>query len=114
MNAKKKDPSRKTAACRNLQACLDPALFKALGDPTRIHILACLARCRLPQTVGQVAACCSVDLSVVSRHLVLLRQAGVLSVRKEGRSVLYGVRYSEVARALRALAGALEACCPDV
>ncbi len=104
---------RRGPACRPpLESLLDPRLFRALSDPTRLHLLVCLAGCCGPQTVGQAAECCSVDFSVVSRHLALLRDAGVLSVEKKGREVLYQVRCGEVARILRTLADALDACCP--
>ncbi|NOT00369.1 MAG: helix-turn-helix transcriptional regulator [Phycisphaerales bacterium] len=102
---------RRGACCGTLETCLDARLFKALADPTRLHILVCLAGCCRPQTVGQVAACCAVDLSVVSRHLALLRDSGILTVQKQGRSVLYSVRYADLAESLHALADALEGCC---
>lgn len=95
-----------------IDALLCPELFRALGDPTRVSLLACLAKCRRPATVSEVAACCAVDLSVVSRHLALLQQTGVLHARKEGRTVWYSVRYAELSRALRDLADAIDECCP--
>jgi len=49
---------------------------------------------------------------VVSRHLALLARAGVLDATKEGRTVLYRVRYAELSRSLRSLADALDECCP--
>src|SRR5882672_522001 len=105
---------KQAAACRRpIDALLNPALFKALSDPTRLRLLACLAKCARPCSVGEVAGCCSVDLSVVSRHLAALGAAGVLSVSKEGRTVSYSVRFAEMAGLLRALADALEACCPE-
>ncbi len=91
---------------------LDPELFKALCDPTRASLVACLAKCGRGCSVGEVAECCSVDLSVVSRHLAQLARAGVLEATKEGRAVLYRVRYRELSRSLRALAEAIEECCP--
>lgn len=91
---------------------LDAELFKALSDPTRLVLLACLAKCARPCSVGEVAECCSVDLSVVSRHLAMLESAGVLEARKEGRTVFYTVRFREVTGMLRALADALDQCCP--
>jgi DNA-binding transcriptional ArsR family regulator len=109
---RKKAASRAGACCPTLEAAVDPRLFRALGDPTRLHILIRLARCCGPQTVSQAAADCAVDLSVVSRHLAILRDAGIVSVRKQGRQMFYAVRYVEVARTLRALADAIEACCP--
>lgn len=97
--------------CAALDAALDARLFRALGDPTRIRILVLLAGCAGPQTVTGVARHCDVDLSVVSRHLAALREAGVLTARKEGREVRYELCYDRVARALRTLADALQACC---
>lgn len=114
-SGRRRSPRRTTArtCCTPLEPLLDPRLFRALGDPTRIALLVRLARCRGPCSVGEAAECCAVDLSVVSRHLALLHDAGVLSAEKRGRTVLYSVRYGELCRALRALANALEACCPD-
>jgi len=100
------------ACCPPLDTAVDPRLFRALGDPTRIGILVRLAQCCGPQTVSEAADCCRVDLSVVSRHLGILRDAGVVTVQKEGRQMYYRVRYDELCRSLRQLADALEACCP--
>jgi ArsR family transcriptional regulator len=86
-------------------------LFKALSDPTRIALLAGLAR-RGPATVSEVAGCCPVDLSVVSRHLALLREAGIVACEKKGKEVRCRIRYATLAGALRELADAIEACCP--
>ncbi len=105
---------RLAAACSGpIDKLLDPALFKALGDPTRAILLACIAKCARGCTVGEVAECCSVDLSVVSRHLALLARAGVLEPRKEGRTVFYSVRYDELSLAFRSLAAALDGCRPQ-
>src|SRR5690606_32544998 len=92
---------------------LDHQLFKALADPTRASLVACLAKCGRPCSVGEVAECCAVDFSVVSRHLALLARAGVLQAAKQGRAVFYRARYAELARLLRDLADALNDCCPD-
>ena len=106
---------RQAAACRRpVDALLDPQLFKALGDPTRIRILGCLVKCGRPCSVGEVAECCAVDLSVVSRHLQSLARAGILSPSKAGRTVSYAVRYGETCRRLRRLADSIEACAPDM
>lgn len=105
---------RQAAARRGpLDASLAPGLFKALADPTRAALVACIAKCGRGCSVGEVAECCSVDLSVVSRHLALLARAGVLESEKDGRVVRYKVRYRDVVDALRALADALDRCCPE-
>jgi DNA-binding transcriptional ArsR family regulator len=106
----KPNPASKPA--KELARSLDADLFKALGDPTRLHLLACLAGCCGPCSVSQVAACCDVDLSVVSRHLKHLEAAGVLTSRKEGKNVLYTVAYGPLSEALARLSVAVCNCDP--
>lgn len=91
---------------------LTPRLFKALCDPSRLAILARLAEACAPCTVSEIAKCCPINLSVVSRHLAQLRDAGVLCAEKRGKEVRYAVRARELAETLRAIADALEHCCP--
>lgn len=102
---------------------LDPGLFKAIGDRTRVALLACLIKCGRPCSVTEVAECCSVDFSVVSRHLAILAQNGLLDMRKQGRTVWYSARGTELSRQLRELADAIDewtvrgggacGCCED-
>lgn len=105
-------PTPRHAAARKgpIDAALDADLFKALGDPTRLQLLACLAKCARPCSVSEVADCCHVDLSVVSRHLALLQRAGVLHCSRAGRTVHYAVRFDRLTSALRRIADALAAC----
>lgn len=105
-------PKQASTRAGPIDALLDPALFKALCDPTRAKLLGCLAKCGRACSVSEVAECCSVDFSVVSRHLQLLERAGVLESSKEGRTVSYGVRYTHLCQSLRGLAQAIEHCCP--
>lgn len=95
-----------------IDACLDADLFKALADPTRARLLACLAKCGRACSVSEVAECCAVDYSVVSRHLAALTRAGILESERQGREVRCVVRFVDVAARLRALADAFDSCCP--
>lgn len=106
-------PKQAAACCRPVDALLDPEWFKAWCDPTRALLLGCLAKCGRACAVGEIAECCSVDLSVVSRHLQLLERAGLLESTRRGRTVLYAVRYDDVCTTLRSLADALEQCGPS-
>jgi ArsR family transcriptional regulator len=106
-------PKQAIKCCGPVDTLLDPRLFKSLCDPTRLKLLACLTKCGRACTVTELAECCSVDFSVVSRHLATLEEAGVLESAKEGRTVFYMVRYRQLAETLRELADAIEACCPD-
>ncbi|MFO0791330.1 MAG: metalloregulator ArsR/SmtB family transcription factor [Pirellulales bacterium] len=108
----KMTPKQAAKCCTPVDDLLDPVLFKALCDPTRVRLLACLAKCGRACSVSEVAECCSVDLSVVSRHLSLLESAGILESSKTGRTVSYAVRYKTLSETLRSLADAIEACCP--
>ncbi len=96
-----------------LKKRLDPGLFRALADPNRVVLIARLGELGRPTTVTEAASCCPVDVSVVSRHLAVLREAGVVSAEKRGREVHYQVEHLALARRLRELADAVEACCPQ-
>lgn len=89
---------------------LDPELFKALSDPTRVKLLACVLKCSRPCSVTEVAACCSVDFSVVARHLTALARVGLLEATKEGRTVWYAPCSDSLSSRLRQLADAVDAC----
>jgi DNA-binding transcriptional ArsR family regulator len=94
-----------------MAALFEAGFFKALGDPGRIGILCRLANLGGPATVSDVAACCPQDISVVSRHLAMLKNAGILQSQKRGKEVHYSVRFPEFIDTLRAMADALETCC---
>lgn len=91
------------------------ALLKALGEYNRLSLVYELCGCEEPQNAMCLCECCSVDASVVSRHLKLLEQEGVVQMRKLGRERKYSLNRAQVARKLRALAnqieGQTETCC---
>jgi DNA-binding transcriptional ArsR family regulator len=99
------------SCCGGLAGLLSPKLFKALSDPKRLSLLARLAEEGGPRTVGEMAEGSGVDLSVVSRHLAVLRDAGILSCEKRGKEVWCVVQTNAVAKVLHQVADALEACC---
>jgi DNA-binding transcriptional ArsR family regulator len=88
-------------------------LFRALSDANRIALLGHLATGCGPQTVTGASGCCPTDISVTSRHLAILRNAGIVEAQKQGREVYYSVRYEELSKALRAMADAIDTCCPQ-
>jgi len=113
MQTNKRPRSRtRPACCADLGRLLSPRLFKALGDPSRVGLLARLAWEGKPRTVSEIADGTERDISVVSRHLAILRDAGIIECTRHGKEVRCTVRASTVARLLRELADALEACCP--
>jgi ArsR family transcriptional regulator len=76
-------------------------LFKALGDPTRLRIVECLACCSLDApigsdgeirpTAGQICCMLTGDgavTSTLSHHLKELRNAGIIRMERQGRRML--------------------------
>lgn len=100
------------ACCQDVGELIEPKFFRALCDPNRVAILARLAQCGRACTVGEIACCCPVDVSVVSRHLAILRDAGILESCRKGKEVYYCVRFGSFVPTLRAIADAIESCCP--
>ncbi|RMH13313.1 MAG: transcriptional regulator [Planctomycetota bacterium] len=103
--------ARRRAAVDRL---LDTTLFKALSDQTRATLLACLIKCGRPCSVSELAECCSVDFSVVARHLSVLARAGAVEANKQGRTVWYSARCAHLCETLHALAEAIEDWCPQL
>ena len=66
--------------------------FKALGDPTRLRILYLLAYVGKELCVCEFVDALEEPQYNVSRHLRVLRQAGLLKERKEGRWVYYSLK----------------------
>jgi ArsR family transcriptional regulator len=62
-------------------------VFKTLADPTRIRILRLLEQEEL--IVGELMDILGMAQSRVSRHLAVLREAGLLADRKDGTFVAY-------------------------
>ena len=69
-------------------------LFKALGHPARIRILALLAGQELP--VSQLLSETGMEPSHLSQHLAVLRRAGVVASRREGNAVYYRSAHESV------------------
>ena len=107
------DKSSGAACCSGLAELLSPQLFRALADPKRLSLLVRVAEGAGPSTVSHVAKGSGVDMSVVSRHLAILREAGIIRCEKQGKEVLCTLRTDVVVRVLRQLADALESCCPE-
>lgn len=107
------DETEGSVCCSGLAELLSPRLFKALADPKRLSLLVRVAEGAGPSTVSHVAKGSGVDLSVVSRHLSVLREAGIIKCEKHGKEVLCTLQTNVVVRILRQLADALESCCPE-
>jgi DNA-binding transcriptional ArsR family regulator len=66
------------------------AVLQALADGSRRTVLETLARG--PATAGELAALLPIARPGVSRHLRLLREAGLVDVRQEAQRRIYSLR----------------------
>jgi len=65
-------------------------IFAALANPVRLEILAMLAGREL--CVCEIAGNLNRERSVVSRHLMMMEQAGIVNSRNEGKWVIYWIK----------------------
>lgn len=65
-------------------------LLKTLSDPTRVRLLALIAREEL--SVAELQEILGMGQSRISSQLALLRQAGLVIDRREGKKAFYSVR----------------------
>ena len=71
-------------------------LFKTLADPTRRALFERLCR-EGEQTVGALTARAGVSQPAVSKHLGVLRQAGLVRDRQDGRQTHYSAQLEALA-----------------
>jgi DNA-binding transcriptional ArsR family regulator len=71
-------------------------LFKALSDPTRRAIFERLCR-EGEQTVGVLTRAAAISQPAVSKHLGILRQAGLVRDRQDGRRTHYSAQVAALA-----------------
>ncbi len=67
------------------------AVIKALAHPTRLFIVDQLAEAD-QRCVCELTAMVGADMSTVSKHLAVLKAAGIIDDRKRGPQVFYRLR----------------------
>jgi ArsR family transcriptional regulator len=65
------------------------AAFKAIADPTRREILHLLRKEEM--TAGDVAACFDMTKPTMSHHFSVLKEAGLVTSRREGQTIWYAL-----------------------
>lgn len=83
-------------------------VFKALVSDARRRILNHLAGG--PMTVGEIAAHFDMELPSISKHLSILREAGLIRHQKRGQHVIYYLAGDNIANTLY---GFLTPFCPE-
>ena len=77
------------------------AVFGSLADTTRRDILRRVAGQEL--SVGEIAASYDISLAAVSKHLIVLEQARLVTKRREGKLQLVGLAPATLDNAARHL-----------
>ena len=83
------------------------SILKALGQPTRLQILELLnngERC-----VCEIFPAIHQEQANVSKHLSILKQAGILESRKDGLRILYRIKAPEILNLLTGVSKLLKA-----
>ena len=93
----------------DLVKALDSKIFKALTDPTRTQILKFLML-NGRADISTIANHFPQDRSVISRHLHMMSEAGLLAVKKETRYRFYTINGEMVLREFEAIVTNLKAC----
>lgn len=82
-------------------------ILKALSDPTRLRLLALLAREEL--SVAELQEILGMGQSRISSQLALLRTVNLVSDRREGKNAFYSIRPGLPARTQALTRAALDA-----
>lgn len=97
-----RDYRAQTALLEKLSAAANPAaVFRALGDRTRMEVIARLRSGE--KSVGELTAALGIPMSTLSHHLDVLADAGVLTRRKEGKNIYCSLNYESEQRLLERL-----------
>jgi DNA-binding transcriptional ArsR family regulator len=86
----------------------EASVFRALADPTRRQILQDLRGGEL--SAGEIASRFPIKGPSVSRHLSILRSAGLLTERRDANRILYSLAEDRLAACV---GGFLSAVCPE-
>jgi DNA-binding transcriptional ArsR family regulator len=80
----------------------DDDLWAAIADPSRRRVLDLLVQ-RGEASASSLASQVPFTRQAVSKHLVVLEQAGLIGRRKQGREVLYRVNADRLDQATQAM-----------
>ena len=88
-------------------------ICQVLADPKRLRLIDAL-RDDAEKTVGELAEVLGASYPNVSQHLNVMRDAGLVTSRKEGTSIFYRLAYPEITRACDIVCDILRAQIADV
>ncbi len=92
-----------------LVGAMDSKFFKSLSEPVRVDIMRFLLL-NGQSDIATIAENMPQDRSVISRHLTLMQDVGILTGRKEGRHMVYMLNAEHFLDRFRTLTSLLETC----
>ncbi len=81
-------------------------VFKAIAHPTRLLIIEELGKPK--RCVSEITEMVGADTSTVSKHLALMKSAGIISNEKLGNQVFYSLRVSCILNFINCVESAIE------
>lgn len=108
---------RRDLAIDALNHVLDSKFLTALAEPSRIEVLKQVIR-HGKADISELTEGMHLDRSVISRHLGILQEAGILIRDKQGKHVYYQLDPSQAIQKFKMILNHLEEmvaiCCPPV
>lgn len=68
-------------------------IYSAFGNKVRTKLILCLSN--KPKNVTELISICGMSQSSISQHLTKLRNVGVLVTKRNGKEILYSVKYKK-------------------
>jgi DNA-binding transcriptional ArsR family regulator len=82
--------------------------FKALADETRVKIMQMLNT--RPRAVNEIVDFFSLSQPTISRHLMVLRQGGLVTAKRRGQQVIYAINEENLKNKALMFFGGFECC----
>lgn len=109
-------PRSRSKVAEELVEALDSTFFKTLSEPVRVEILKYIML-NGRADIQTIAANMPQDRSVISRHLNLMQETGILTGEKENRHMFYNINGQPFIEKLVDIAEKIKKCmnecCPD-
>ncbi len=114
---KSNSEKRRDLAIDGLNEVLDSKFLTALAEPSRIDVLKQVIRLGKAD-ISELSEGLNLDRSVISRHLGILKDAGILIRDKQGKHVYYQLDPSQAIQKFKTILKHLEEmiaiCCPPL
>lgn len=82
-------------------------ILRALAHPLRMKILEFIDSNKMIN-VNKIYNTLNLEQSITSQHLRILRLAGIVTTRREGKFIQYSIDYARVSNAVRAIGSFLD------